>query len=792
MRTAAIFASALLAGARTVASLALPDDVAKVAVGARQQQCSGPVASNPSTWWRAQIGHNGTAPTSTDPTFQYYRTVVQYGADNTGAGDASDAFNFAINAWSREGNTVTTRPAYIYIPPGRYRIKKPIQMYVYTFLVGDPLNPPTLIADPELGERPVINGYDRWQGEGSPTKNFYMTLRNFKVDTTEIAADKAAVAIEWSVSQGTSFSNVHVVMPNFSKHTGMTMKEGGSGIIVSDSVFEGGAVGIRLNSQQYQFKGLRFDRCTVGISVQHVFVAVVQDVSFSNCQYGIDMGEAGKTGALSLVDSSVTSCQAAVKAHVSGNGQGSLVLDNLRVGDGVVAVVAAGDGRTLRGASVPEGETWVMGNANPQNYQPGTSYPIRRPSALVSGGKYFTMAIPQYEKYGLDQFVSIKGDPEFNVVGDNVHDDGPAINAILRKHAGCKIVFFPQGIYLTKETIYVPPGSRIVGEVFSTISGSGSRFADAANPQPVVMVGRPGERGVAQLSDLLISAADVLPGAILAQVNMAGDRPGDVGMWNVVYRAGGSVDTQISFKCGGADPAGCKAAFALLHVGKTASAYFEGVWGWVADHGLDPNLPAQNIAVGRGVLVESSGAQGGTWLVGTSFEHCVLYQYSYVGASNVYASLEQTEAPYWQGQGTPRRAPGPWTADSRYGDPTFANCAAQNAANNDQCYRAWGHHMVDSSQMVVHGSALWSFFNKMNDNAWQDPQCERTGGICQLNMAYAERSRSTFWYTLSSKSTTNLVYDDGAVTASQFNNPGAWGAVVAAYLRRSDLPGLGA
>ncbi|KLU86756.1 hypothetical protein MAPG_05766, partial [Magnaporthiopsis poae ATCC 64411] len=321
MRIGVILASALLAGARTAAGLVLHDDV-KVAVEARQQQqqqCSGPVAGNPSSWWRAQIGHNGTTPYSTDSTFQYYRTVVQYGADNTGTRDASDGFNFAINAWSREGNTVTTRPAYVYIPPGRYRIKKPIQMYVNTFLVGDPLNPPTLIADPELGTQPVINGYDRWQGDGSPTKNFYMALRNFKVDTTEIATDRSAVAIEWSVSQGTSFANVHVVMPNFSNHTGMTMSAGGSGILISDSVFEGGAVGIRLNSQQYQFKGLRFDRCTVGISVQHVFVGVVQDVSFSNCLYGVDMGARNSAGTMSVVDSSATSCRAAVNAYVSGN-----------------------------------------------------------------------------------------------------------------------------------------------------------------------------------------------------------------------------------------------------------------------------------------------------------------------------------------------------------------------------------------------------------------------------------------------------------------------------------------
>lgn len=64
-----------------------------------RQSCSGPVASNPSTWWRANIQHNGTAPMSTDPTFQYYRTAVQYGADPTGVNDSSSFFNFAINGW---------------------------------------------------------------------------------------------------------------------------------------------------------------------------------------------------------------------------------------------------------------------------------------------------------------------------------------------------------------------------------------------------------------------------------------------------------------------------------------------------------------------------------------------------------------------------------------------------------------------------------------------------------------------------------------------------------------------
>ena len=48
---------------------------------------------------------------------------------------------------------------------------------------------------------------------------------------------------------------------------------------------------------------------------------------------------------------------------------------------------------------------------------------------------------------------------------------------------------------------------------------AGAYFADAENPQPVVKV---------QLSDIIISAAEILLGAILVQLNMAGENPGDV------------------------------------------------------------------------------------------------------------------------------------------------------------------------------------------------------------------------------------------------------------------------
>jgi glucan 1,3-beta-glucosidase len=102
--------------------------------------------------------------------------------------------------------------------------------------------------------------------------------------------------------------------------------------------------------------------------------------------------------------------------------------------------------------------------------------------------------------------------------------------------------------------------------------------------------------------------------------------------------------------------------------------------------------------------------------------------------------------------------------------------------------------MVNSSRVVVHGSAMWSFFNGMDDGLWSDPQCGATGGICQTNMAYVEGARATWWFSLSSKAAENLVVDaggvaggngSGTVITSQRDNPGSWGAVVAAYLRNT-------
>ena len=147
------------------------------------------------------------------------------------------------------------------------------------------------------------------------------------------------------------------------------------------------------------------------------------------------------------------------------------------------------------------------------------------------------------------------------------------------------------------------------------------------------------------------------------EVNIAGKNQGDVGFWNVHFRIGGGVGSRVHSDCT-SSPDSCKAAYGLLHLTGTSSAYIENMWGWTADHDLDGSS-TQTISTGRGLLVEAVAA---TWLIGTGFEHHTLYQYNFEHAHNVLATMQQSETPYWQGVGS-TLAPAPWGNHLRASDP---------------------------------------------------------------------------------------------------------------------------
>jgi glucan 1,3-beta-glucosidase len=289
----------------------------------------------------------------------------------------------------------------------------------------------------------------------------------------------------------------------------------------------------------------------------------------------------------------------------------------------------------------------------------------------------------------------------------------------------------------------------------------------------MVQVGLPGQNGVAQISDMLFTVADVLPGCILLQINIAGISQGDVGIWNSHFRVGGAAGSAVETKCQNQNAPPCKAAFLLLHLTHTASVYIEDMWGWTADHDLDGNF-GQTIGTGRGALVESTR---GTWLVGTAFEHNTLYQYNLASAANVFIGMQQSETPYWQGTGGPAQAPAPWTPNSLFADPTFSNCKT----DDPNCRMAWYQRVVAGSDLSIYGSGFWTFFNN-------NTGCLGVNGTCQNNaVEIVGDPLQMYWWNLNTKGCENMLIDDGVVLETQNNNPGSWGAIVAATLTHSGL-----
>ena len=177
-------------------------------------------------------------------------------------------------------------------------------------------------------------------------------------------------------------------------------------------------------------------------------------------------------------------------------------------------------------------------------------------------------------------------------MGDGETDDSIAIQSILDKYSGCKIIYFDAGTYYVNKTIKVPVGSIIVGEIWSTIIGGGSAFSDQSNPTPVIQVGSPGDKGIVEISDMVFSTRAGSAGAVVVQWNVAdaAGQQGTAGMWDVHVRLGGFKGTELDVSTclagSSHSTAGCTAAFLGVHITSRASAYLENAWIWTADHDL--------------------------------------------------------------------------------------------------------------------------------------------------------------------------------------------------------------
>lgn len=163
----------------------------------------------------------------------------------------------------------------------------------------------------------------------------------------------------------------------------------------------------------------------------------------------------------------------------------------------------------------------------------GTTYSYYRES-------YFVKSRPQYGDLSIGSIISVK---DHGALGNGVHDDTAAIKAALALATTSNLIYFPAGSYIVTSTIVIPPNTRITGEVWSQLVASGTYFANMSNPKPMIQVGKVGDIGTVEISDMLFTSIGALPGLVLVEWNVQAETPGSVGMWDTHFRVGGAYGT---------------------------------------------------------------------------------------------------------------------------------------------------------------------------------------------------------------------------------------------------------
>jgi hypothetical protein len=758
-------------------------------------------AAAASSYWLATIdrknriwGNEDASTAAAEGSYKIFRNVVKdYGADPTGATDATDAINKAIadgnrcGLATRECESSTVHPAIVFFPPGTYKVSKPIQMYYYTQMIGDATNKPVIQASPDFSGMAVLDSdpYDNGTNWYINQNNFFRQVRNFVMDLT--LSDSAA-GIHWQVAQATSLQNIDFKMVKGGNQQGIFM-DNGSGGWMSDLTFEGGKFGAFLGSQQFTARNLYFKDVQTAIYVNWDWGWVFSNITIEGGNVGLDMAANPmnqSTGSVLLSDSKISGTQYGVNTSFSQTGNipdvgNTLVLDNVDLsGVAVAGVWSAKDQKPILGKE--KVESWAQGNgydaSGSQNRTVGAlAAPKKDQSLLDSNGNIFARTKPQYQNYPLTSFVSAIAE---GCAADGETDDTQAVQKFLDKVAATPgaIAYFDHGAYLIRDTIKIPQDIIITGEIWPLIvaDGSADAFKDVNNPKPVWQVGDPSTNstGAVEISDMIFQTKGPAPGAIMIEWNQ-NSAPGASGMWDSHIRIGGSYGTDLTSsneECVGmptTQPSDkCMGVFAMFHATPSSgNLLLENCWHWVADHDLEINNQTQiSIFSARGDLFESQA--GPVWLWGAASEHSVIYNYQISGVKSFFGGFMQTETPYFQPN---PEVPQPFQPNEKYGDPTFENCGA--AANSSvPCKDAWGMRIVDSDNVLIYAAGMYSFFNNY------DQACVGEHN-CQENMISIENS-NVHMYTVTTKAAVNMIVD-GSRKVQGSENRNVFGDTLAYY-----------
>ncbi|KAK0442944.1 exo-beta-1,3-glucanase [Armillaria borealis] len=704
-------------------SIAIPDD-----------------SSNSEPFWLEFIKHQGTSPFNPDPgSYQVFRNVKDFGAVGDGQHDDTEAINQAISQGNRCGegecNSSTTTRAVVYFPAGTYLVSNSIIAYYGTQLIGDPKNPPTLLAAESFNDLAVIDADPyppvHWYAS---TNNFLRSVRNFVIDVTRVPAEKSqGTGIHWQVAQATSLFNIKFVMssaPNtahqgFSAGSGWRMEGmfslrrllGGlltsmiSGGLISDLEFNGGKYGMWVGNQQFTVRNVVFNGVNTAVFASWNWGWTFQGVTINNCQVGFDITTGGAATntqtveAEAIIDAIVNQTEVFVRTSVANNGtlDGSLVLQNIQLTNVPVAV-GTGDGAIV----LPGND---LGIQTIRSWGQGNIYTSSNPEGRFIQGNFDIPAIPATlldRGRKVSGFVSVK---DHNATGDGSTDDTQAIQSVLNAHCNNKVIFFDAGVYIITTTLTIPAGCRLVGEAWSEISGTGDYFKDVENPEVMVRVGEPGSRGSVEITDIIFSTIGPAPGAIVLEWNVRGhdNNLAGPGMWDSHIILGGYEGSGMdSTHCPvGSEDISCAPAFLGLHL--TSEATAERGFGSRITTSTGTARPRRHSFLVEEFYRSLAVLYG--WWEQLVPEHHSLYQYSLVNAGDHYMGLIQTETPYYQ---PVPPAPGPFGIHDGYNDPVF----------DSNTTSAWALRVESSHDIFIFGAALYSFYNNYSQSCLTTTTCQ--------------------------------------------------------------------
>jgi hypothetical protein len=709
------------------------------------------------SFWLGGMTHRGTMPWGGDSSYKVFRNVVDdYKADPSGKTDSTAAIQKAISDGNRCGgscNGATTKNAIVYFPPGTYLVSSSISVYFATQIIGDANSPPLIKASSSFVGLGVLSTdvYVPNGGNGADggalewylnTARFYSQIRNINIDIT--ATDKSAYvcAIHYQAAQAASIESVTLTATSGTTQQGM-YTENGSGGVMSDVTFNGGAFGIWGGNQQFSASNLVFNGCDTAVQLNWDWVWVWQGITVKNCGTGFILTASGGTGAVGSVTfidsifSGISKSAIVLTKPVSTPDKGStgVVLDNVALGGNIVDE----KGNQLKASGYVK--NWIIGptydSNNKRTWTGGAEMDYTREKSLLgptvsglTGAPYLWQSRPQYKGNSAGDFVSLKG---YGAAGDGSTDDTAKVQAFFNAYAGNKIMFIDSGTYILTKTVTIPKNAQIVGECWAQFAASGSYFNDATNPKVMLQVGSDGDVGSPSLQDLILTTKGSTPGVILMEWNVQAASQGSAVLWDVHARVGGATGTSLTTtECPGTPGTvngdKCKASSLLMHLTPKASGYFYNMWLWVADHTVDDpvapsathTLPSVSVYGARGFLIESQHA---TWLYGTAAEHSTYYQYNFHNAQKIFTTVIQTETAYYQPSPKPPQ-PFPSAVGKLPGDPVYSGCSASKPDKFSGCDASWAVIMEGSANIHVAGAGTYSWFNSWTQSCLLQHTCQ--------------------------------------------------------------------